>query len=144
MNWIILFIAGILTILTLLLDAIQISIWIVLGAMLVITILGINFIKANYYDYDCGYDFSITPLLILISLEMVLISTYMATKYNNIEIENILTHMWICWCIATFLLAISNCKRICTFNRGIIFILAISTYIFFVIPDINQLSHLLS
>ena len=39
MNWIILFIAGILTILTLLLDAIQISIWIVLGAMLVMIIV---------------------------------------------------------------------------------------------------------
>ena len=88
MTWIILFIAGILTILTLLVNAIQISIWIVLGAMLVIAILGINFIKADYYDYDCGYDFSITPLLILISLELVLIATYMATKYNNIEIEN--------------------------------------------------------
>lgn len=144
MTWIILFIAGILTILTLLVNAIQISIWIVLGAMLVIAILGINFIKADYYDYDCGYGFSITPLLILISLELVLIATYMATKYNNIEIENILTHMWICWCVATFLLTISNFKRICTFDRGIIFILAMLTLIFFVIPDINQLSHLLS
>lgn len=144
MNWIILFVAGILTILTLLLNAIQISICIVFGAILVITILWINFLKAEYYDYDCSYGFEITPFLILISLEIVLIVTSVAIKYNNVEIENTLTHMWIDWCIATALLTISNFKKICAFNRIIIFILAISLFLFSYSFNINQLSNLLN